>query len=99
MEMVIIKYCGRQQVPSNMFVFDSQVMVITDRDKSRAIRGLRRKVARFLLERVGKMVVAYIIWFIPFEELLHDEAGIPGPSEILSLYIFKDARQGAYKTE
>jgi superfamily II DNA or RNA helicase len=99
MEMATIKHCGTQQVPGNIFIFDGQVMVITDRDKSRAIRGLGRKVARFLPERVGKMVVAYIIWLIPFEELLHDEAGIPGPDETLSSYMFKDARQGAYGTE
>jgi superfamily II DNA helicase RecQ len=99
MEMATIKHCGTQQVPGNVFVFDGQVMIITDRDKSRAIRGLGRKVARFLPERVGKMVVAYIVWFIPFEEMLHDEAGIPGPDETLSSYMFKDARPGAYGTE
>ncbi|KAK1992556.1 hypothetical protein LX36DRAFT_715277 [Colletotrichum falcatum] len=35
-------------MPRNVFVFDGQVMLVTDRDKNRAIRGLSRKVARFL---------------------------------------------------
>jgi superfamily II DNA helicase RecQ len=98
-EITQLKHCGTQQVPGNIFVFDGQVMIITDRDKSRAIRGLGRKVARFLPERIGRMVVAYILWLIPFEEMLHDETGIPGPDETLSSYMFKDARKGALETE
>ena len=45
------------------------------------------------------MVVAYISWLIPFEEMLHDEAGISGPDESLSSYMWKDARKGAWETE
>lgn len=93
-----MKHCDTQQVPKNVSVFDGQVMLITDRDKSRAIRGLGRKVARFLPERVGKMMVALIAWFIPFEEMLHHETGIPAPSEALSSYLWKDGRKGAWET-
>jgi hypothetical protein len=82
-----------------MFVFNRQVMIITDRDKSRVIRDLGRKVARFLPERVGKMVVAYIAWLLPFKEMLHDKTGIPGPSASLSSYMWKDGRKGAWRTE
>jgi hypothetical protein len=36
------------------------MLIITDRDKNRAIRELGRKVTRFLPERMGKMMIAYI---------------------------------------
>ena len=71
-EMTKLKHCGTQQVAGNIFVFDGQVMIIIDLDKSRAIRGLGRKVARFLPKRIGKIVVVYITWLIPFEEILCD---------------------------
>lgn len=60
-EMTTLKFCDTQQVMRNVFVFDGGVMLITDRDKNRSIRGLGRKVARFLPKRVSRMVVAYIV--------------------------------------
>ena len=47
MEML---FCDVQQVSGNVKVVDGQVVLITDRDKNRAIRGLGRKVARWLPE-------------------------------------------------
>jgi len=93
-----MKHCDTQQVTRNTFVFDGQLLIITDRDKSRAIRGLGKKVARFLPERLGKMMVAYIIWLLPFEEMLHDQTGIPGPPVSITSYLWKDGRKGAWKT-
>ena len=98
-EITKLKHCATQQVPGNIFVFDGQVMIVTDLDKSRSIRGLGRKVARFVPERVGQIVVAYIAWILPFEEMLHDQVGIPGASESLSSYMWKDARKGAWETD
>jgi len=45
-------------VPRNVFVFDGQVLFITDRDKSKAIRGGGRKVARFLPRDASRLLVA-----------------------------------------
>lgn len=59
-EMTTLKHCDTQQVVRNVFVFDGQLLMITDRDKRKAIRGLGRKVTRFLPERLGKMVVIYV---------------------------------------
>ena len=44
----------------NVFVFDGEILLITNRDKNRSIRGLGRKIARFLLARIDRMVIAYI---------------------------------------
>ena len=74
------------------------MLIITDRDKSRAIRGLGRKVARFLPDRLGKMMVAYVTWVVPWEEMLHEVTKIPGPSKELRSYMWKDARKGAWET-
>ena len=62
-------------------------MLITDLDKSRSIRGFGRKVARFLPRRIGQMIVVYIAWLLPFEEMLYDEAGMPGVDVLLSSYM------------
>lgn len=45
-------------------------MLVTDRDKMKAMRDIGRKVARFLPERVGRMLLAYILWLLPAERLL-----------------------------
>jgi hypothetical protein len=65
-------------------MFDGQVLLITDRDKNRAIRGLGRKVARFLPERIGQIMVVYMAWVMPFEQMLHDQTRIPGPSPTIA---------------
>ena len=98
-ELTKLKHCSTAQVPGNVFVFDGQVMLITDLDKSRSIRGLGRKVARFLPRRIGQMVVAYIAWLLPFEEMLYDKAGMPGVDVSLSSYMWKDPRTGPWETE
>jgi hypothetical protein len=36
-------------------------MLVTDRDKAKSIRGYGRKVARFLPERVGQLLVVYLV--------------------------------------
>ena len=97
-EIMTIKHCDTQQLVRNIFVFDGQVVLITDRDKSRAIRGIGRKVARFLPERIGKMVVAYTVWLMAFEMMLHEQTRIPGPEKSLRSYMWKDARKGAWET-
>jgi hypothetical protein len=55
-----MRHCDTQQLIRNMFVFDGQVLIIIDRDKSRAIRGLDRKVTRFLSDKLGKMMVTFV---------------------------------------
>ena len=37
------------------------MILVTDRDKIKAIRDIRRKVARFLPERIGRILLAYIL--------------------------------------
>ncbi|KEF50778.1 uncharacterized protein A1O9_13170, partial [Exophiala aquamarina CBS 119918] len=97
-EMTTLKHCDTQQLMRNVFVFDGAVMLITDRDKNRSIRGLGRKVARFFSERVSRMVVAYIAWLMPFEEFIHDVSGVAGPDKSLWSYMWKDARRGTWDT-
>ncbi|KAJ0124103.1 Uncharacterized protein HZ326_31482, partial [Fusarium oxysporum f. sp. albedinis] len=67
-EIATLKHCDIEQLPKNIFVFDGQVVIITDRDKSKGLSGGTggRKVARFLPERLSRMMVAYIAWLLPF---------------------------------
>lgn len=48
-------------------------MLVTDRDKMKAIRDNGRKVARFLPDLIGRMIVVYILWLIPVERVLRRE--------------------------
>ncbi|RYP57593.1 hypothetical protein DL771_011450 [Monosporascus sp. 5C6A] len=75
------------QLFRNVFVFDGQVLLVTDRDKNKAIRGIGRKVARFLPEHVGKMMVAYVAWLLPFERMLAARPGaaVAGDAETRGL--------------
>ena len=60
-EIITLRHCDTQQLVRNVFVVAGDVMLVTDRDKAKAIRGLGRKVARFLPARVGRLLVAYIV--------------------------------------
>ena len=82
-----------------MFVFDDEVLLITDRDKNRSIRGLGRKVARFMPAGVSRMVVTYIAWLLPFETFVHDVSGVQGLDPSLWSYMWRDTRFGTWETE
>ena len=98
-EILTMRHCDSQQLIRNAFIFDGQMMLITDRDKSRAIRGIGRKVARFLPELPTKMMVAYIAWLIPTARMLQEQAGIQGPGPSLEGFLWADARKGRWDTE
>jgi hypothetical protein len=74
----------------NIFVFDGKVMIITDRDESRVVRGVGQKVARFLPGRVERIIVAYITWIVPFEQMLQRQAAKLGAEG----FLWRDGRKG-----
>ncbi|CAJ2508477.1 Uu.00g135030.m01.CDS01 [Anthostomella pinea] len=74
-EIMMMRHCDMQQLLQNMFVFDGDMLLVTDRDKNKAIRGIGHKVAWFLPAHVGKMLIAYITWVLPFEKMLYTQAG------------------------
>ncbi len=97
-EIMTLRHCDSQQLLRNVFVFDGQLLLVTDRDKNKALRGIGRKVARFLPDSLGQAMVAYITWLLPFERLLHAHSGIRGPSFSLDEFLWKDARKGRWDT-
>ncbi|KAG7408486.1 hypothetical protein Forpe1208_v012075 [Fusarium oxysporum f. sp. rapae] len=98
-EVSTLKHCDTEQLPKNMFVFNGQVVLITDRDKSKGLNGKQgRKVARFLPEGPSLMMVAYIAWLLPFEKVLHRLSGIRGPSEAINPWLWKSAEKGLWDT-
>ncbi len=98
-EIMTVRHCDTARTTRNVFVFEGEVLLVTDRDKAKAIRGLGRKVARFLPARLGKMLVAYIAWLLPFEAMLSAVAGARGPSASLAPWLWKDGRKGRWETE
>lgn len=94
-EMATLKHCDTEELPRNVFVFDGQVVLITDRDKQK--RG--RKVARWLPQDLSKAVVAFVAWLLPFEKVLYRLSGIKGLSETLEPWLFKDRTKGLWQTD
>jgi RAD3-like DEAD/DEAH box helicase len=93
-EMTTLKHCDTTELPRNVFVFDGLVVLITDHDKQR--KG--RRVARWLPADVSRMVVAYVAWLVPFEQVLHRLSGIRGPADTLQPWLWKDASKGLWDT-
>jgi hypothetical protein len=98
-EITTAKHCDIEELPKNVFIFDGQVMLVTDRDKSKGTSGRGRLVARFLPEDLSRVMVAYIAWLIPFEKVVHKLSGIRGPSDKLGPWLWKTAEQGLWNTE
>ena len=73
-----------------MFVFDRQVMLVCNRDKNKVLRGMGRKVVRFLLQQLGRMMVALIAWILPFEHMLCRVTGLAGLLSKVEEFIWKD---------
>lgn len=104
-EIMTMQHADTQQLVRNVFVFDGQVMLITDRDKNKAIRGTGRKVARFLPDDIGRMMVAYITWVIPFERMLSNvmrpgSGGGESAKPAKQYYwLWTDGRNGRWETD
>lgn len=94
-EMLTLKHCDTEELPRNAFVFDGLMLLITDHDKQR--QG--RRVARWLPVDVSRMLVAYIAWLVPFEQVLHRLSGIRGPADTLHPWLWKDASKNLWNTE
>ena len=93
-EVMTLRHCDSWQLMRNIFIYDGAVMVVSDRDKMKAIRGIGRKVARFLPDQVGRAMVAYIAWLIPAERGLLKGAEMVEPKEEELEYLW---RHGASK--
>lgn len=94
-EMTTLKHCDTEELPRNVFVFDGLVVLITDHDKQR--KG--RRVARWLPADVSRIMVAYVAWLVPLEQVLHRLSGIRGPADTLQPWLWKDASKGLWSTD
>ncbi|KAH7159264.1 hypothetical protein DER46DRAFT_507730, partial [Fusarium sp. MPI-SDFR-AT-0072] len=87
-EVSTLKHCDTKQLPKNIFIFDRQVVLITDWDKSKGLNGKQgRKVARFLPKGLSLMIVGYIAWLLPFKKVLHRLSGIRGLSKAINPWL------------
>lgn len=59
-----------------MLIYGSSVIIVTDRNKAKSIRNIGRKVARFMSDSIGHVLIAYIAWLLLAEEILEQELGI-----------------------
>ncbi|KAL3599869.1 hypothetical protein FPOAC2_04097 [Fusarium poae] len=98
-EVTTLRHCDSWQLIRNVFILDGQVMIVTDRDKMKAIRDNGRKVARFVPDRIGRMIVAYIAWLLPTERVLRRECQIDEPRGEQLEYMWRDGSSSVWETD
>ncbi|RSL86277.1 hypothetical protein CDV31_016422, partial [Fusarium ambrosium] len=98
-ELTTLRHCDSWQLIRNVFVMEGQVMIVTDRDKMKAIRDNGRKVARFVPDKIGHMIVAYISWLIPAERVLRRECKLAEPRGEQLEYMWRDGSSRVWDTE
>ncbi|KID81895.1 recQ family helicase [Metarhizium guizhouense ARSEF 977] len=98
-ETATLRHCDTWQVLRNVFLHDGQVMLVTDRDKMKAIRGTGRVVARFLPDRIGRMMVAYIAWLLPAERTLRRRCKLAEPREDCLEFLWRNGNSKCWGTE
>jgi hypothetical protein len=72
-EILPIRHANVAQAPRNVFIQDGQVVIVTAYHKSQALTGQHRVIARFLPERIGQLVAAYLADVLPFVALFEGE--------------------------
>ncbi|KAK7583650.1 hypothetical protein V3481_012931 [Fusarium oxysporum f. sp. vasinfectum] len=98
-EITTLRHCDSWQLIRNIFIMDGQVMIVTDRDKMKAIRDNGRKVARFVPDRIGRMIVAYIAWLLPTERVLRRECQLAEPRGEQLEYMWRDGSSAVWETD
>ncbi|KAI3572913.1 hypothetical protein IWW34DRAFT_837925 [Fusarium oxysporum f. sp. albedinis] len=98
-EITTLRHCDSWQLMRNIFILDGQVMIVTDRDKMKAIRDNGRKVARFVPDRIGRMIVAYIAWLLPTERVLRRECQLAEPRGEQLEYMWRDGCSSVWETD
>ncbi|KPM33889.1 hypothetical protein AK830_g12683 [Neonectria ditissima] len=78
---------------------DGQVMIVTDCDKMKVIRDNGRKVAWFLPDRIGRMVVAYIVWLMLAERMLRCECQLAEPRGDQLEFLWRNGNSRAWETD
>jgi hypothetical protein len=94
-----LRHCDSWQLIRNIFVIDGQVMIVTDRDKMKAIRDNARKVARFVPELIGRMIVGYITWLIPAEWVLRRKCKLAEPRGEQLEFMWRDGSSRVWDTD
>ncbi|EXK77042.1 hypothetical protein FOQG_18233 [Fusarium oxysporum f. sp. raphani 54005] len=98
-EITTLRHCDSWQLIRNIFIMDGHVMIVTDRDKMKAIRDNGRKVARFVPDRIGRMIVAYIAWLLPTERVLRRECQLAEPRGEQLEYMWRDGSSPVWETD
>ena len=92
-ELIPVRYANAPQNPRNIFVYDGQVMIATGYDKTQAMTGHQKVIARFLGHRVSQLVVKLLVDVFPFTTLV-DREHIPRAARC---FLWAD-RNGIWKT-
>lgn len=94
-----LRHADSWQLIRNVFFYEGQVMLVTDRDKMKAIRDNGHKVARFLPDGIGRMLLAYIAWLLPMEQTMQRLGGLPEPAKEQREFLWRDSHSKVWGTE
>ncbi|KAF4420589.1 ATP-dependent DNA helicase PIF1, partial [Fusarium austroafricanum] len=64
-EVSTLKHCDTEQLPKNVFVFDGQVVLITDQDKSKGLNGKQGR-------KIGRQIKGLIVQQVELEAAVAD---------------------------
>jgi hypothetical protein len=66
-----IRFRNSTTLMRNVFIYNGDVVLVTDYHKARSATNLSHVVARFLPKAVGELVLIYIIYIRPFANMLY----------------------------
>lgn len=98
-EVMTLRHCDSWQIPRNIFVYDGELMMVLDGVKNKTTRGVGRKVARFLPDHLGRIMVAYIVWLLPAERVLLKHAKMPGPDPAHLEFVWRHGGSKHWETD
>ncbi|VTT58625.1 unnamed protein product [Fusarium fujikuroi] len=80
----MLKHYNIKQLLKNIFIFNRQVVIITNCNKSKGLNGRTGscKVAWFLPKSLSWIIVVYIMWLLPFKKVLYRLGGICRPKQL-----------------
>ncbi|KAM3447861.1 hypothetical protein MY3296_008316 [Beauveria thailandica] len=94
-----MRHCDGLQLMRNVFVYGGSVMIVTDRDKAKSMRDMGRKVAQRMDDSMGRVLIAYIAWLLPAEEILEQELALQGTWQCNKEFMWRHGASARWNTD
>ena len=94
-ELTSLKHSNGFNTLRNLFLINDVVCALAEYSKTQAVTGQPKCIARFLCVPLSRLYIAYVVYALPFAELLRFNTEAPDPAPSLptalpSNYLFHD---------